>query len=50
MNDYQVRMLPPPEQSLAACFRRRAKTFAPIVAIALFVAGFLGSADLQAAT
>jgi hypothetical protein len=50
MNDNQVRMLPQPEQSLAACFHRRAKTFAPIVAIALFVAGFSGSTDLQAAT
>jgi hypothetical protein len=50
MNDNQVRMLPPPERSLAVSFRRRAKTFAPIVAVALFVAGFLGSTDLQAAT
>jgi hypothetical protein len=50
VNDNQVRMLPPPERSLAVSFHRRAKTFAPIVAVALFVAGFLGSTDLQAAT
>jgi hypothetical protein len=50
MNDNQVRMLPPPERSLAVSLRRRAKTFAPIVAVALFVAGFLGSTDLQGAT
>jgi hypothetical protein len=50
MNDNLVRMLPPPEQSWAAGFRHRAKTFAPIVAIALFVAGFAASTDLQAAT
>jgi hypothetical protein len=50
MNDNQIRMLPPPEQSLAACFRRRAKTFAPIIAVALFVAGFLATTNLQAAT
>jgi hypothetical protein len=50
MNDNQVRMLPPPQQSWTDWFRRRTKTFAPMVAIALFVAGFLGSTDLQAAT
>jgi hypothetical protein len=50
MNDNQTQILPPPEQSSAACFQRRTKTFAPIVAVALFVAGFLASTDLQAAT
>ena len=35
MNDNQARMLPPPERSLAVSFHRRAKTFAPIVAVAL---------------
>jgi hypothetical protein len=50
MNDNLVRMLPPPEQSWVAGFRHRAKTFAPMVAVALFVAGFAASTDLQAAT
>jgi hypothetical protein len=43
-------MLPPPKRSLPESYRSRAKTFAPIVAVVLFVAGFLESADLQAAT
>ena len=37
-------------QPSAVSFGRWAATFAPIVAIILFVAGLLGSTDLQAAT
>jgi hypothetical protein len=50
MKNNQGGMASPAGQPWAFSFGRRAIKFAPIAAIILFVAGSLGSADLQAAT
>jgi hypothetical protein len=50
MKNNQDRAVNPADQCLAASFRHRTVQFAPLVAMILFVAGLLGSANLQAAT
>jgi hypothetical protein len=50
MKNNQDGMVGPAGQSSAVAFGRRAAKFAPFVAIILFVASLLGSADLYAAT
>jgi hypothetical protein len=50
MKNNQGGVASPSGRSWAISFLRRTTKFAPIVAIILFVAGLLGSANLQAAT
>ena len=50
MKDNQVRKVSPTEQFPAVLLRHRTARFAPIVALVLFVAGFVWSTDLPAAT
>ena len=50
MKNSQGGLASPAGQYSAISFGHRAAKFGPIVAIILFVAGLLGSSDLQAAT
>jgi hypothetical protein len=50
MKDNEVRIVNPPGESLALYPHHRVVKIAPIVALILFVAGFLAGPDLQAAT
>jgi hypothetical protein len=50
MKNKQGGMVSPTGRSWAVSFSRRAAKFGPLVALILFVAGLLGTTDLQAAT